>query len=475
MLTEVEALIGGIDNDGVVGDAFFFEVFKDGTDAVIDRFDASEVVVHVTLVTPPHEVLALEIGLEKGFIARAIVGFPLGLLLRRELARSDEFHISGRDGLLQRHVLIAHGHATVLIVIEESRGLRILAVVVMAQITDRRLPFAMGRFVLAHHEEGLGLVAALEPFDGLVSDDVSDVAFVLDGGAHLDGRRIVIHALAGEDVPVIKALGIGHEMPFANDSGLVASRLHDLREGLLGAIELAVRVVVETVEVVVFARLNHCAARAADGVRHEAAVKDHAFLRQPVDVRRFVELPFLLVGTDGLISMIVGEDENDVGRSLGSGGASHRQGSKRHSQGMNESAGKNHEPWERRALAAPCAEMKKPTDAEASGLEQSDGLAHHFFSKSRISVSNTTSAGTGAGSAGFSSSFFLAICWSLFSGLMMPKNTTAAMMRNPTRALMKFPIMMPPSRISLPSFIRTEWVLGSTALWANKAMPEKSG
>jgi hypothetical protein len=137
--------------------------------------------------------------------------------------------------------------------------------------------------------EGLGFVAVLEPFDGEIGDEVGGVALVLDLLAVADHRRVVVDALAREDVPVVEAGGVADQVPFADDGGLVAGLLQQLGEGLLRAVE-AVAVVVEAVQVAVFAGLDDGAAGAADGVGHETALELHALLREPVHVRRLQQL-----------------------------------------------------------------------------------------------------------------------------------------------------------------------------------------
>ena len=60
-------------------------------------------------------------------------------------------------------------------------------------------------FVLAHEEEGLFLVSAVEPLDGLVSGEVGAIPVKLFGASvHLLEDGIVVVALAGKDFPVVK-------------------------------------------------------------------------------------------------------------------------------------------------------------------------------------------------------------------------------------------------------------------------------
>lgn len=70
---------------------------------------------------------------------------------------------------------------------------------------------------------------------------------------------------------------------------------------------------------VVFARKNRGPARTADRVRHQAAIETHALLRYSVDIRRLKKLG--VVGADRLVSVVIGENEQNVrARRIGSVG-----------------------------------------------------------------------------------------------------------------------------------------------------------
>ena len=71
----------------------------------------------------------------------------------------------------------------------------------------------------------------------------------------------------------------------------------------------------ESVEVVVFAGDDHRPARSADGIRAETVPKQHALIGDSVKIRRCVDLRS--VTTDGMRSVVVREDKQDVGPSFG--------------------------------------------------------------------------------------------------------------------------------------------------------------
>ncbi len=94
--------------------------------------------------------------------------------------------------------------------------------------------------------------------------------------------------------------------------GLVASLLEELGEGDLGAVEATVVIVVEAVEVRIFAGEDAGATGPAEGIRRQATVEAHAFGGDAVDVGGFVQAG--AVGADGLVGVVVAEDEDNVRR-----------------------------------------------------------------------------------------------------------------------------------------------------------------
>ena len=320
MLAEVETLVRRVDDDGVVGEAFGLEVLQHAADVVVHRLHGREVVVHVALVAPADELLARKIGLTVGGVAGLVVGVPDGGLLGVELGRAHELHVLVGDRLLERHVVLADGLGAVGEIVEERGRLRVDAILVEAEVLDVGLPFAVRGLVLAHEHERLGLVALADPVEGKVGDDVRDVALRLHHALRVLHRRVVVDALAGQHLPEIEAGGVADEVPLADDGGLVPGLLEKLREGELGAVEDGIRIIVEPVHVRILAGQDDGAAGSADGIGDEGAIETHAFLGDAVDVRRLVQLPRVAVGADGLIGMVIGEDEDDVGLLGGSGG-----------------------------------------------------------------------------------------------------------------------------------------------------------
>ena len=200
--------------------------------------------------------------------------------------------------------------------VKESLGLRHGDVVVEIEFLGRWLPVPVRSLVLHHQAERLGGVATrLEPLDREIRDDLGGVAGVLNALAIADHRRVVVRALADEPFIVVKAGGLGLEVPLADQGGLVAGGLEEFGVGLLRAVEL-VAVLAEAVDVAVLACEDDRAGWPADGVGDVTAVEAHAAIGDAVDVGGLVAVG--AVGADGLVGVVVGHDEEDVG-GLGEG------------------------------------------------------------------------------------------------------------------------------------------------------------
>ena len=316
MLSEEEALIAGEDDERVFRQTFFVEVIQNAADVFIHTLHTGQIVVHVSLVAPLHELLAGQIGGAVFFIARAVIVIPVFSLICIEIAGRHQLQIAIRHGALDAHVVIAHSLGAAFESVKKRRGFFVNSVLIKAEVPKRWLPLAVRRFVLAHQHERLRFVAALQPVDREIADDIGHVAFVLHRFAVIDHRWIVIGTLPRQDVPIVKAGRVGAEVPFPDDGRRVSGLLHRLGEGGLLAVEAAVAVVVEAVRVRILAGQNGSATRAADGIGNEAAIKAHALPRQAINGRCIQQLPAISVGADRLTGEVVGEEEDNVWRWL---------------------------------------------------------------------------------------------------------------------------------------------------------------
>ena len=319
VLAEVEPLVGGVDDDGVGGQAFLVEILEDRADAFVHGLHRAEVVVQVAVVFPADEVFSGQRHVGELLVPGHVVGVPDLALFGRETGHGRQLVVVGRHDLLDRHVLVFDGESAAFVVVEKRRRLGIDAVLVVAEMAEGGGPFTMRRLVLDHGEEGFGLVPLLQPFQRTLGDDVRHVARLLDVLAHADHGRVVVDALAGKDLPMVETRRVAHQVPLAEDGRLVAGFLQELWKGGLRPVEAAVRVVGKAVQMGILSGQHRGPAGAADGVRHEAAVEAHAFLGDAVEVGRVEQLPRITVGADGLVGVVVREDEDDVGR-LGCGG-----------------------------------------------------------------------------------------------------------------------------------------------------------
>ena len=161
--------------------------------------------------------------------------------------------------------------------------------------------------------EGLITLPPLQPGQGEIGGQVGGVAFQSLALPHFDKIGIVIAPLAGKNIPIIETGRLAFQMPFTHQSGLIAGLLQQLREGLLRAVEHH-RVVDLPVTMAVLPGQQHRPAGSTDRIGAETTLEAHPPRRQPVDVGGAVN--HAAIGADGLVAVIVGHDENDVGAGI---------------------------------------------------------------------------------------------------------------------------------------------------------------
>ena len=121
----------------------------------------------------------------------------------------------------------------------------------------------------------------------------------------------MIFPLAGQDAPGIEARRVGHQVPLADDGRVVAGLVE--QAGKRRLLLLVERIeVLDAVSVGVLAGEDRRPAGRADGVGHEAVGEPHALRGDAVDLRGRVDLR--AVAADRLGGVVVGHDEEDIGR-----------------------------------------------------------------------------------------------------------------------------------------------------------------
>ena len=109
---------------------------------------------------------------------------------------------------------------------------------------------------------------------------------------------------------MVETGGLAHEMPLADQCGLVSGFLEQLGHGLLCAVENAVLVVGEPIFVGVFTSEHAGARRTTERIGDKRAGEFHAVLRHTVEVGGLNVA--MIIGREHLCSVIVGHDIDDV-------------------------------------------------------------------------------------------------------------------------------------------------------------------
>ena len=213
MVADVKALIGAVDDDGVVVEIQFLKRGAQSADAFVNSLNAAQIIFRVTLKFPADEILALELGLVESLIARAVMGAP-----RFHLSLGHAGHIAARGTVLpllnrragkvgrkihkqvvvrvhvpiNLHLLMPYAGGVVLIVVKKRVGLGDVNIVIELKMAQRRHPSAVRCLVLHHEHEGLVVRPVfLQPIHREIGHHIRRVAV----NAHL--------ALGGKEIRIV--------------------------------------------------------------------------------------------------------------------------------------------------------------------------------------------------------------------------------------------------------------------------------
>src|SRR5690554_481867 len=102
-------------------------------------------------------------------------------------------------------------------------------------------------------------------------------------------------------------------MPFAEKSGFITGFLKEFGKGRLRAVK-GFTIHPKPVDMAVLSGKYDCPAWSANRVCTVIVVKKGSIVSNPIDVRSGSQLANgMLIGTDGLSSMVVSHDENNIG------------------------------------------------------------------------------------------------------------------------------------------------------------------
>ena len=145
--------------------------------------------------------------------------------------------------------------------------------------------------MVIHEHEGSVFVAVFQPVECEVGYDVCGISLVVNFFAHVVHHGVVIRALSGEYVPVVKSGGVivpaVSEMPFAHHCGLVSRCLQEFGKCDLSPVQVCAQCGY-AVDVIVRSGQDYRPARRANRVGAKAVVKAHATFCDAVQVGRFV-------------------------------------------------------------------------------------------------------------------------------------------------------------------------------------------
>ena len=220
-------------------------------------------------------------------------------------------------GRTDGHLLLLGGY-TALPIVPEVAGQGECLVLIGAQILHGGQPVAVTSLVMHKEDEGFVLVAMLHPVDGLVGDDVGAVALGhLARTVHLDECGVVVFALPVQNLVVIEARGLAHQMPLADEGCLITRLTHQFGHSLLASVKDSVLIVGKTILMAVLSCEHAGTAGARQAVGHITVAEKHTLAGQTVEVGCLDRA--VAVCREHLCRMVIRHNIDDVGSLLGAG------------------------------------------------------------------------------------------------------------------------------------------------------------
>ena len=288
-------MVGGVDHQRVAGQSGFVEIGQQAAQVVVHRGDAAQVAFDERLIVPAQQLVTAQSGRRRlRYVVAAHGRHLLGGARRRRGAVA---------------VVVAQGRRFGQVAAGEQLG--------VGGVGGERV---MRRLVAEVEEEGPLRVAPAQPVQRQVGQYVGDVAAPRHRAAGLVELRVHVLALHGKHAPVIEARRVAGaavtEVPLAEGGGLVAGVAQHHAQGALAGMVDDVAQGADAGGVAVLAGEHGGPRRRADGVGAEAAVEARPLGGQAVQVGRGHQAG--AVAGDRRRRMVVGDDEQDVGLTVGS-------------------------------------------------------------------------------------------------------------------------------------------------------------
>ena len=135
VIAKKEALVRGIDDDGVVGEALFVEIVQDATDIIVDAGNAAQIVLYIALI------------------------FPVLLFFRRQTFGHRLLEIALGEVLGDRHSGGPGGGGAIAVIVVEGLRSGNVDILIHVRVFVVGVPGAVRRFVVIHQEEGFVFIA----------------------------------------------------------------------------------------------------------------------------------------------------------------------------------------------------------------------------------------------------------------------------------------------------------------------------
>ena len=327
MFSQVKSLVGGVNHDGIFFQTILFQIIEHFAYPIIHRLNTPQIIFYITVILPFFKSITLRNIFKKSLITGTIGISPRCqlffahscsyLFTERSIFSTEriffKFHVLSPFHIPSYfHLLMFDCSASTGIIVEEILRHVKIAILVQVEILCLGLPATVRGFLMIKQAERFRLVArVIEPVEGKLSCQRGYITRISFFDPIFDKLWIVILPLTRKNIGIIKSLRITRDMNFSNHGRLITILLQYPDKVLLIPIELRVLIIHFTIQMVKFAGKHYCTAWCRNRIRYKGFVKQHSLFRYTINIRSLVQM--VTISADGLISMVVAHDKNDVG------------------------------------------------------------------------------------------------------------------------------------------------------------------
>ena len=239
VLTQIKTLVGSIHHYCVFIQAGLFQIIKNSSNTFINRFDTSQIIVHIASIFPQNQFTTSEFSTIKIFYNWLIISIPcfsliwsiatstmlvrpiccIGVLKHFQIP--IQFHC-----VFNRHILLMFSQSPTAVIIKKCFRQWKNHIFKCVQVFRIWFPGAMWCFVMHHqHKWFAWFFSRFKKLQCFFGDYITNISSNLIFPCWITKFGVVILSLSTQNIPVIETRWCTSQVPFSNNSSLITTFL----------------------------------------------------------------------------------------------------------------------------------------------------------------------------------------------------------------------------------------------------------